>query len=281
MVFEERVAPRTQREFDEWCDQQTEWSESHSYDDPSISSPALKGWFEEMRRAFPPMNGPFALSDEEFAKLSRDAESRITDYSIGKTVIYTAFGWSVADEAEKTVRRLAQKHGLGFYHPGSGEVLFPGDKRRFGLTSNRGNKRGASWEDVWLALKHLKEGKGEFATIEEQPPTGHGLYMQVIYEKDHYHVEIQLVDSDKDLGMPQYSCEFTDLSLVIKTFRDWYIWSELPDLTVWNDAKIAPPMADRKNERINTIVTVLIVIVGAAIIVGGIAYIVMDFLSLG
>ncbi len=43
-----------------------------------------------------------------------ELESSLTEYSIGNAMIYTAFAWSVADEAYSTVKELAKKHGVGF-----------------------------------------------------------------------------------------------------------------------------------------------------------------------
>jgi hypothetical protein len=65
------------------------------------------------------MNGPNASSDYD--------DPNVTDYSIGRSVIYAAFAWSVAAPALKEVDRLATKHGVGFFDVSSeeGEVRFP------------------------------------------------------------------------------------------------------------------------------------------------------------
>jgi hypothetical protein len=51
----------------------------------------------------------------------------VTDYSIGRSVIYAAFAWSQAGAAFETMSRLADKHRVGFYDVSSdqGEIRFP------------------------------------------------------------------------------------------------------------------------------------------------------------
>lgn len=118
MVFDPGVAPRERADFLRWYEQQTQWSEGHSYNDPAITSASLQAWFDEMRTHFPPMNGPLA-SDLD--------DPTVTDHCIGKYVIYSAFAWSVAEGAYKWMRELAIKHRVGFYDVSAdeGEVLFP------------------------------------------------------------------------------------------------------------------------------------------------------------
>ena len=119
MVFDPDVAPRDREGFVRWYDTQTEWAEGHSYDDPRVTAPALANWFAEISQTFPPMNGPFASDDYD--------NPRVTDYSIGRSVIYAAFAWSQADAAFEAVDRLAAKHGVGFFDASSeqGDIRFP------------------------------------------------------------------------------------------------------------------------------------------------------------
>jgi hypothetical protein len=121
-VFDLKVAPSNREEFLRWWNDQSEWSEEHTYDDPAVSTPELRGWFLEMNRVFPAMNGPYAQAERP-----TDDDS-ITDYSIGRNVIYAAFRWSKAEPAYDTAVELAQKHGVGFFDVSSdnGEVWLPG-----------------------------------------------------------------------------------------------------------------------------------------------------------
>lgn len=114
MVFEITKAPKTKKEFMAWYDKITEWEEEHDYETVSVTSPALQNWFMEMKETFPPMNGEFAPDDEAIEN-DEDLESRLTDYSISYDSVYAAFSWSLVEEAYETMRRLAQKHGVGFF----------------------------------------------------------------------------------------------------------------------------------------------------------------------
>lgn len=122
MVFEPTVAPKERQQFLKWYKAQAEWGEGHSYDDPSVASPSLQAWFQEMIRFFPAMNGPQASEDPD--------DPKVTDHCIGKSVIYSAFAWSCAEEAHRKTRALAVKHGVGFFDVSAndGEILFPGDQ---------------------------------------------------------------------------------------------------------------------------------------------------------
>jgi len=118
MVFRKEAAPKTKTEFMKWYHDQTEWTEEHSYNDPAITSIELRNWFMEMIQTLPAMNGPFATHDDDNLKVS--------DYCIGKDVIYVAFAWPLAEQAYSTMRGLAEKHGVGFFDcSGNGDIFFP------------------------------------------------------------------------------------------------------------------------------------------------------------
>lgn len=119
MVFDPSAAPREREQFLAWYDAQTKWAEDHSYDDPQVTTAALASWFADISRTFPPMNGPFASGDFDNPK--------VTDFCIGKSVIYAAFAWSQAERAYEAVTHLAAEHSVGFYDVSSddGEIRFP------------------------------------------------------------------------------------------------------------------------------------------------------------
>jgi len=235
------------------------------------------------------MNGPFALPDDEFDKLDRKQEAYITDYSIGKAVIYMGFAWSLVDEAETTVRELIRRHKTGFYNPGSGEVLFPDDLKKIRMrTQNDKDLDCPLWEDVWRGISRLSKVKGEFVVLDEATPTGKIAYLQALYfpdkrgEKGTYRIEVQLVDSDDSSGMPQYSRDTASFAEVVDVFRDWFVWGLVPDFNDWNDAAISPPPSlpqDGKNERINKNISAGFLVVGGVIVIGVISYFVWLFVS--
>lgn len=115
MVFERNTAPQDATAFMEWYEKQTEWNEPHDYDNPAVTSPALQNFYSAMIQAFPDMNGPDAPDEDQLDKLEEQGlDVYLTDYSIGKDIIYMAFRWSVMDEAWEKVRELARLHQVGF-----------------------------------------------------------------------------------------------------------------------------------------------------------------------
>jgi hypothetical protein len=131
-VFDPSTAPKNALEFTEWYDVQTEWKEPHGYDDPVVSTPALRAWFMDMLQEFPAMNGPFARPDEVE---DEDEELRTSNYSVGHSMIYGAFAWSKATEAYEACYRLAAKHGVGFIDASGdeGNIWFPNGEDGRGL----------------------------------------------------------------------------------------------------------------------------------------------------
>ena len=95
MVFNPITAPKSKTEFMNWYENQTEWEEDHEYDDPKVSSKELRDWFLEMIESFPALNGPYTPEDID----DRVDDDEITDYSVGKDVMYAAFRFSVAEKA--------------------------------------------------------------------------------------------------------------------------------------------------------------------------------------
>jgi hypothetical protein len=103
MVFAPDACPAKKREpFLDWYDEQSEWGEGHSYDDPAVSTPALRDFYNALVTEFPAIE-----TDEE--------EGTGTDYTIGKSLIYITFAWDKVDEAHAAVFRLAGQHALGFF----------------------------------------------------------------------------------------------------------------------------------------------------------------------
>ena len=119
MVFDPAVAPQSREAFMVWYGAQTKWAEAHNYKDHAVTGSSLKSWFLDMIQRYPPMNGPLASDEID--------DYRVTDYSIGKHMIYCGFSWDAADSGHKMARELAVKHGVGFFDvsANNGEILFP------------------------------------------------------------------------------------------------------------------------------------------------------------
>jgi hypothetical protein len=119
MVFDASAATRNREKFVTWYGQQTRWAESHGYNNPDVPAPALRAWFQDMIKSFPPMNGPLKSDDVD--------DPRVTDYSLGRSVIYAAFAWSEAAPAYEAMTSLAVKHRVGFFDVSSesGDIWLP------------------------------------------------------------------------------------------------------------------------------------------------------------
>jgi len=124
MVFNPKIAPKTESDFLDWYNKQTEWKEDHNYDDVKVTSTELQNWFLEIIKEFPALNGPHAPSDIDDRFENED--DTLTDHCIGKDLIYSGFRWSVAEKAYPRMLELAKKHKVGFYDPsGDGIIMFP------------------------------------------------------------------------------------------------------------------------------------------------------------
>jgi len=143
MVFDPGVAPLDRVGFMQWYRQQTKWGEAHRYDNPDVSTPGLRAWFLDMIPHYPMMNGPYA---------SEDDSSRVTDYSIGRSVIYAAFAWSETAEAREITFRLAQRHRIGFFDvsTGNGGVWIPAADAQYTCIHGQGAQtHGRKWWELW------------------------------------------------------------------------------------------------------------------------------------
>jgi hypothetical protein len=113
MVFDAAAAPYGRKAFIAWYKQQTQWTESHGYSDPNVPTPELRAWFQEMIKSFPPMNGPLRSDHVD--------DPKVTDYSVGRSIIYAGFAWSQVEPAYQRMKELAAKHRVGFFDVSSNE----------------------------------------------------------------------------------------------------------------------------------------------------------------
>ena len=101
----------TDEDFPQWWDRVSQWEEPHHYDSIERATPAIRSFYRDLIRAFPPFNGPDALSEEELEE--REAEGLpVADYTIGADYIYIGVGWSDADALVKIVGQMAWTHRL-------------------------------------------------------------------------------------------------------------------------------------------------------------------------
>ncbi|WP_207434053.1 hypothetical protein [Sabulibacter ruber] len=139
IVFQKDSAPLRKKEFMEWYENQTEWTENHSYDDPANTTAELRNWYAEMQETFPDLNGPNANND--------NGSPNETDYSIGRNVIYAAFNWSQAETAYQKTIELAAKHKVGFFDAsGSSDIWIPNGNGELKLLKESETK---PWWKFW------------------------------------------------------------------------------------------------------------------------------------
>jgi hypothetical protein len=132
MVFDPEVPPPDRAGFMAWFGEQVQWNKGSDYNDPTNCSARLGAWFADMRRVFPPVNGPFA-------DLSSD-ESKWADYSIGESFIYVCFSWAEAHNAHELAFHVARKHGVGLFNVSErdGEAWAPDRSGRFACIHGSG-----------------------------------------------------------------------------------------------------------------------------------------------
>ena len=112
-------------DFPGWWADQSSWSEDHSYNDIAVTTPALREFYADLIKTFPPMNGPDSPTNDEIDKDS-SLEGRLTDYAIGTSLIYGAFAWSQESEARQLFTSLAAKHRVAVALVSDGdEILRP------------------------------------------------------------------------------------------------------------------------------------------------------------
>ena len=120
MIIDRHPRFKDSKEFLEWYDDVIEWKEDLDYNDCEHATPHLKEWFMKMKDIVKPMNGKYALSDEE---INRCLDA---DYAIAREGIMMAMGYSEADKICEIAFKLAKEYGLSYFDiSGSNELYNP------------------------------------------------------------------------------------------------------------------------------------------------------------
>jgi hypothetical protein len=252
MVFEKSKAPKASEDFFLWYDEETQWQEERDYNSLNGTSPQLVAWFMEMKKTFPPMNGEYSLSDEE-AFANDDIERHLTDYSIGSNIIYSAFAWSLADEAYKLALNLAKSHDVGFYNPQTGEICCNSMilcKIRI-ETSN--DDMIADWKRIEKEILTLDSPKrqGSFVTLWfEQNGTDQEFmqcmptypeqkgFLKKLFSSSTENNTITSYAVEAGTGDKIYTIQANSKEKVLQIFHDYYSSRTLPDISDWTDSGI-------------------------------------------
>ena len=104
LIFEPDAV--TDEDFPQWWDRVSRWEEPHCYDCIERATPAIRSFYRDLVRAFPPFSGPDALSDDEVdARLGQGLP--VADYTIGEDLVYVGVSWSAANALVAAVSELA------------------------------------------------------------------------------------------------------------------------------------------------------------------------------
>ena len=105
LIFEPDSA--TDEDFPQWWEQVvSQWGEPYDFSTIDGSTPAIRSFYRDIIRTFPPFNGPDALTEEELEE--REVEGLpVADYTIGADYIYISVGWSDANALVKIVGQMA------------------------------------------------------------------------------------------------------------------------------------------------------------------------------
>jgi len=118
----------TDDDFPQWWDRVSQWGEPRHYDSIERTTPAIRPFYRDLVRTFPPFNGPDALSDDEVdVRLAQGLP--VADYTIGEDLVYVGVSWSAANAPMTTVSELAWTHRLAVaYVSDDGAIVRPPDQ---------------------------------------------------------------------------------------------------------------------------------------------------------
>ena len=255
MAFEPAKAPVVYGDFLEWMAKQTQWDEDRDYNSIAGTEPKLASWFMEAKQTFPPLNGEYSPSDDELCA-SEEIENHLTDYSIGSDIIYAAFGWSVAKQAERLMGQLCQKHGLGLYNPQTGELHSDGMVLCKMSTESYDDKT-VVWEHIEAAIQTLADPArgtthrdGAFLTVFFTENGTDDEFMQCMpdYPKPQGFFK-KLLGAGETTPITKYTVEISAKekiytkqvegpAQVSQLFYDYYKSRRLPDSAGWTDSGI-------------------------------------------
>ena len=122
LIFEPDVV--TDEDFPQWWEQVvSQWDEPRDFSSIDGSTPAIRSFYRDIIRTFPPINGPDALTEEELEE--REAEGLpVADYTIGADFIYVSVGWSDADTLVKIAGQMAWTQRLAVAYVSEGGSIF-------------------------------------------------------------------------------------------------------------------------------------------------------------
>ena len=122
LIFEPDCA--TDEDFPRWWEQVVaQWDGPRDFSTIDGSTPAIRAFYRDLIRAFPPFNGPDALSDAELEEREEQGLP-VADYTIGADYIYIGVGWSDANALVKIVGQMAWTQRLAVAYVSEDNSIF-------------------------------------------------------------------------------------------------------------------------------------------------------------
>ena len=101
----------------------SQWGEPYDFSTIDGSTPAIRSFYRDIIRTFPPINGPDALTEEELEEREEQGLP-VADYTIGADYIYVSVGWSDADTLVKIAGQMAWTQRLAVAYVSEGGSIF-------------------------------------------------------------------------------------------------------------------------------------------------------------
>ena len=114
----------TDEDFPQWWKQVVaQWDGLRDFSTIDGSTPAIRAFYRDLIRSFPPFNGPDALSEEELEEREEQGLP-VAGYTIGTDYIYISVGWSDANALVKIVGQMAWTQRLAVAYVSEDSSIF-------------------------------------------------------------------------------------------------------------------------------------------------------------
>ena len=122
LIFE--PAAVSDEEFPQWWEQVVaQWDEPGDFSTIDGSTPAIRAFYRDLIRVFPPFDGPDTLSEAELEEREEQGLP-VADYTIGADYIYIGVGWSDANALVKIVGQMAWTQRLAVAYVSEDSSIF-------------------------------------------------------------------------------------------------------------------------------------------------------------
>ena len=247
-IFERRENIKTSIDVNNYMKEFIKYGEEKDYNSLEGCSEIIVKFAKKMFEKFPSVNGEH-LHLDEITFTSKNSETHLTDYSLGKYGVFCALDYSVADEAISYIISLADKYKISIYNPQSSEPIYPKDieilKYRTedrddtvtdwntienSINTLDSSERGTSnRENAFVTVWFEKNGKDEDEYIQCTPNYVKKGFLNNLFKSksevliDGYDFEIMI---DKKL----YQTNVSDKKDLIRLMKEWCWERKNPDV---------------------------------------------------